>query len=145
MSDLSTAIKIAVHAHEGQTDKAGLPYILHPLRVMLAMETEADRIVAVLHDVAEDHEDGWQWIHEGCFTEAILDAIDSVTRRPGETYEDFIERAKDNTIGRRVKLADLADNMLPGRRASLSTNLLTRYERALASLRPNPPSEGEGK
>lgn len=52
--NLEKAIRIAASAHEGQRDKGGHPYILHPLRVMLAMSTEAERIVAILHDVVED-------------------------------------------------------------------------------------------
>ena len=54
MSMLDRAIEIAVQAHSGQLDKGGAPYILHPLRVMLRMATEEERIVAVLHDVVED-------------------------------------------------------------------------------------------
>ena len=53
---LGLAIKIAVNAHEGQTDKGGNPYILHPLRVMMSVESESEKIVAILHDVVEDSE-----------------------------------------------------------------------------------------
>ncbi len=56
MSTLERAITIAATAHAGQIDKAGAPYILHPLRVMLRVTTEAERITAVLHDVIEDCE-----------------------------------------------------------------------------------------
>ena len=52
--NLEKAIKIAVEAHTGQVDKGGNPYILHPLRVMLSLDTEEERIVGVLHDVVED-------------------------------------------------------------------------------------------
>ena len=51
---LGLAIKIAVNVHEGQTDKGGNPYILHPLRVMMSVESESEKIVAILHDVVED-------------------------------------------------------------------------------------------
>ncbi len=54
MSNLQKAISIAVEAHKGQTDKGGSPYILHPLRVMMSLETEEEMIVGVLHDVVED-------------------------------------------------------------------------------------------
>lgn len=113
MSTLQRAIEIAVEAHRGQVDKAGAPYILHPLRVMLSLPDEA-RIVGVLHDVVEDCE---EWTLERLrgegFSSMVLDAIDSVTKRPDEmdNYFAFVERASRNAIGRDVKIADLRDNM----------------------------------
>lgn len=107
---LSKAINIATDAHNGQVDKAGEPYILHPLRVMLSMSDNESRIVAVLHDTVED-----TWVtldllqHEG-FNQDIIDAIDCLTRRKDENYMDFIKRCKGNPIARMVKLADLNDN-----------------------------------
>src|SRR6187399_2146094 len=111
MSTLERAIAIAASAHEGQHDKAGAPYILHPLRVMLRVKTNAERITAVLHDVVEDYE-GWSFerlLEEG-FSTDIIEALKSVTKREGENYEDFVKRACENPIGRRVKLSDLRDN-----------------------------------
>jgi len=58
MSTLERAIAIAAEGHAGQLDKAGAPYVLHPLRLMLAVKTLDERIVAVLHDVVEDCPDG---------------------------------------------------------------------------------------
>jgi (p)ppGpp synthase/HD superfamily hydrolase len=43
MSTLEHAIAIAAKAHTGQVDKAGAPYILHPLRMMLALATNEAR------------------------------------------------------------------------------------------------------
>lgn len=112
MSGLEHAIAIAAEAHAGQVDKAGESYILHPLRVMLAMGPNDDqRIAAVLHDVVEDCP-GWtidRLRGEG-FSETALEAIDAVTRRTDETYDAFIERSSKNAIGRLVKIADLRDN-----------------------------------
>ena len=54
MSLLEKALAIAVEAHRGQKDRAGKPYILHPLRVMGRVSTEDEQIVAILHDVVED-------------------------------------------------------------------------------------------
>ncbi len=112
MSTLERAIAIAAEAHAGQLDKAGEPYILHPLRVMLALETTEDRIVGVLHDVVEDNV-AWPLaaLRAEGFSEAVLEAIDAVSRREGEDYAAFVHRAAQNEIGRRVKIADLADNM----------------------------------
>ena len=113
MSLLENAIAIAVEAHQGQKDKAGHPYILHPLRVMFRVETEDERTVAILHDVVEDHEDVWSVdkLRQSGFPQRILDALDCVTKRKGETYEQFVERSASNPIALRVKLADLEDNM----------------------------------
>jgi (p)ppGpp synthase/HD superfamily hydrolase len=110
MNTLERAIAIAAKAHEGQTDKGGAPYILHPLRVMMQMRTENEKIVAVLHDVLEDTNATPDDLRAEGFSEPILMALDSVTRRDGEPYEAFIQRAKDNPIGRAVKIADLIDN-----------------------------------
>ncbi|WP_440110242.1 HD domain-containing protein [Paenibacillus sp. QZ-Y1] len=111
MPNLNVAIKIAAEAHMGQFDKAGDPYILHPLRVMMHLNTEAERIVGVLHDVLEDTEVNVTELLKQGFSGQVIEALGSVTRRKDETYFDFIQRAKQNEIGRKVKLADLKDNM----------------------------------
>jgi (p)ppGpp synthase/HD superfamily hydrolase len=110
--NLERAIEIAVTAHRGQVDKSGAPYILHPLRVMLGVKTDGERIVAVLHDVVEDCEE-WplERLREEELSKELAAALESVTRNDGETYTEFIERSKSNAIGRRVKAADLRDNM----------------------------------
>jgi len=110
-SNLSLAIRIATEAHDGQEDKGGAPYILHPLRVMMAVEGDRERIAAVLHDVAEDCAD-WPLsrIREQPFSGAVCAALDALTRRPGEDYWDFIDRCGDDPIARVVKMADLKDN-----------------------------------
>lgn len=110
MSTLERAVVIAAEAHAGQVDKAGAPYILHPLRLMLQMDKTEDRIVAVLHDVVEDTDWTLEGLRKEGFSRVIIDAIDSVTRRPYEDYDDFVQRSIQNPIGSRVKLADLRDN-----------------------------------
>lgn len=111
MSNLNVAIKIAAEAHMGQSDKAGDPYILHPLRVMMQLDTETERIVGVLHDVLEDTTvDVTELLKQG-FSGQVIEAMDSVTRRKEESYFEFIQRAKRNPIGKKVKIADLKDNM----------------------------------
>src|SRR5689334_3011231 len=113
---LEDAIAIAATVHKGQTDKAGAPYILHPLRLMMQMKTEAEMMVAVLHDVVEDsreQEDGWTFekLRAAGFSDEVLAALDCVTNRTGESYDEFIIRAAANPVARRVKIADLEDNM----------------------------------
>jgi len=108
---LEDAIAIAVEAHRGQTNKAGAPYILHPLRVLLAVATEEERMAAVLHDVLEDS--GWTLarFRQRGVPEPVLEALDGLTCREGESYEAFVARAAGNPISRQVKLAGLEGNM----------------------------------
>ncbi|MBI1211195.1 MAG: GTP pyrophosphokinase [Alphaproteobacteria bacterium] len=154
MSTLERAIEIAVSAHKGQKDKAGRPYVLHPLRVMFSLESDDERIVGVLHDVVEDSPD---WTFERLAAEGfpprIIDALRLVTKSPADeaaiggtrdpeekylAYEAFVLRAAQNPIGRRVKLADLTDNADLSR-ISMPTAAdrarLERYRRAIAKLK----------
>lgn len=110
-SNLSLAIRIATEAHDGQEDKGGAPYILHPLRVMLAVNGPRERIAAILHDVAEDCPE-WplERLKQQPFSGAVCDALDALTRRQGEDYWEFIDRCGADPIARMVKLADLKDN-----------------------------------
>jgi (p)ppGpp synthase/HD superfamily hydrolase len=111
MSTLERAIVIAAESHAGAIDKAGAPCILHCLRVMLAMNETNERIVGVLHDVVEDCAGlTFERIRAEGFSEEVIAALDSVTKRDGEEYFSFVRRAAANPIGRKVKLADLNDN-----------------------------------
>jgi len=110
MSTLERAIQIAARAHEGQVDKAGAPYILHPLRVMLSVEGEEQRIAAILHDVLEDTSVTEQDLRAEGYSDSVLAALAHLTRLPTESYEEFIDRACQHPIARSVKLADLYDN-----------------------------------
>ena len=134
---LEDAIRLAVEAHHGQRDKNGQPYILHPLRVMFRLDTEPERIVGVLHDVIEDTEYTPDDLLKLGYSEEILQALDGVTRREGESYEDFVLRSKANSISRRVKIADLEDNMDIRRMIGVTPKdmeRLARYRKAWAEL-----------
>src|ERR1700676_2739253 len=93
--NLERAIKIAVLAHKGASDKSGGPYILHPLRLMLGIEDIEGKIVAILHDVVEDskppHRWGLQELEAEGFSAKVIEALDCVTKRQDEPYEAFIE------------------------------------------------------
>ena len=135
--NLERAIEIAVVAHKGQKDKSGAPYILHPLRVMLSLSSDEDRIVGVLHDVVEDTPWTFDQLREEGFPEEVLAALDTVTVRENEDYPDFISRSASNSIGRRVKIEDLRDNMDLSRIAEPTEkdfNRIEKYERALSQL-----------
>ena len=111
MSTLEKAILIATKTHKGQVDKAGEPYILHPLRVMMSVNSLEEKIVAVLHDVIEDSDMLPTYLFKFGFSEEIIDALEYLTKRKGEKYQDFIIRVSDNRLATIVKLADLNDNM----------------------------------
>jgi (p)ppGpp synthase/HD superfamily hydrolase len=138
MSTLERAIAIAAEAHAGAVDKAGKPYILHPIRVMLQMATNDERIVAVLHDVVEDCK-AWTLdrLRAEGFSDEVVRGVDAVTKREGETYEAFVLRGSADPLGKRVKLADLRDNLNLSRIAEPSAKdheRIAKYQRALASL-----------
>lgn len=129
MSDLEKAIHFATRAHEGQIDRYGKPFILHPLRMMMRMETESEKIVSVLHDVVEKSNRTLEDLRREGFHEEIIDAVDRLTKRPGEDYENHIERTKSHPLSRKVKIADLEDNMDPKRIIDFSKEDKKRLER----------------
>ncbi len=139
MSTLERAIEIAASAHAGSIDKGGQPYILHPLRVMLSVQSSDERIAAVLHDVVEDTDWTLEALRDEGFSVAVLNALDALTKREAEDYMDFVRRASQDAIARKVKLADLRDNMDLSRLPSPSERdhaRLAKYQRALRLLEP---------
>jgi (p)ppGpp synthase/HD superfamily hydrolase len=141
MPTLEQAIALAVEAHRGQMDKNGAPYILHPLRVMFRLEQDLDRIVGILHDVVEDTDYTFEDLRRMGYAEEVITALDGVTRRDGETYDEFVTRSRAHPVSRRVKLADLEDNMDVRRMAAELTQedfeRLKRYRRAWEKLTRN--------
>ncbi len=138
MSDLERAIEIAASAHRGHVDKAGKPYILHPLSLMLQFHDLDAMIVAVLHDTVEDSALTLGNLKEAGFSDEVVAAIDALTRREEESYEEFIQRLSPNPLARRVKLADLEHNMDVRRIGSVTSEDLERvekYHRAWLELR----------
>ena len=111
MATLERAIEIAKAAHAGQLDKAGKPYIFHPLRVMQRMSSDQEKIVAVLHDVVEDSSVTLEDLKCEGFQHDVVQAVDALTKRPGETRLEAAARAAAHPLARVVKLADNAENM----------------------------------
>ena len=137
--DLKPAFEIAVQVHGSQRDKAGLPYLGHLFRVMEQMETDEERVVAILHDVLEDGPGGIERISTQCrissvYGDDVLEAIFSLTRDPGEPYSDYIRRLSTNPLAVKVKFADLTDNMNPQRLRKLprdeANRLFDKYTNA---------------
>jgi (p)ppGpp synthase/HD superfamily hydrolase len=132
---LEDALALALEAHRGQVYPAPdpEPYILHPIRVMLGVSLPEARIVAVLHDVVEDTDLTLKTLKDHGFGLRILEAVDSLTRRPGEAYEDYVRRLASNPIAREVKLSDLQDNLANNRllpRTDDNLARIARYEHA---------------
>jgi (p)ppGpp synthase/HD superfamily hydrolase len=137
MATLERAIEIAARAHAGQVDKAGQPYVLHPLRMMLAVTTPEARMAAVLHDVVEDTAVTLDELRAEGFPASVLEAVEALTKREGEDYEAFIRRVAPNPIAREVKLADLRDNSDLSRIAEPTERdreRIRKYQRAIAYL-----------
>lgn len=107
---LEKAILLAARSHCGQTDKAGQPYILHALRVMMMLDTMEERVVGVLHDVVEDTPVTLDDLRREGFSENIVRAVDTLTKRRGETRLEAAVRASKDPLARQVKLADNTDN-----------------------------------
>ena len=138
---LEQAIGIALKAHLGQPDKAGKPYILHPLRVMMSVESpslDSARIVAVLHDVVEDSE----WVVERLDAEFGLTseeqaALQLLTHGDDEDYDAYVNRLASNSLARAVKVADLRDNLDVTRLEEVTdrdAKRITKYVRSLRKL-----------
>ena len=130
MSNLTAAIMLATAAHNNQVDKSGEPYILHPLRVMLSLDTEEERIVGVLHDVIEDTHYTFKTLENMGFSERILDALNAISKIESETHKEYIRRVSLNSLAVRVKLKDLEDNMSIWRLKNLpkeNLGLMKRY------------------
>lgn len=137
MPTLEDSIVVAAQAYRGETDKAGRPLILHALRVMFCLDSDLERIVGVLHDVIEDGGYSLDRLRAMGYSEEVLRALDCLTKREGETYDQFVERIKTDPIARRVKIADLRDNLDVARLPKVTEEDLERlrkYEKALVQL-----------
>ena len=123
------AVSIATKAHSGQVDKAGSPYIKHPLLVASAFSDEPHIVVALLHDVVEDTDITLAQLTSYGFPSDIIQAIDAITRRQGESYTEYLTRVRANSIAREVKLADLRHNMDLSRISHPTQKDYTRLEK----------------
>jgi (p)ppGpp synthase/HD superfamily hydrolase len=138
-ASVEDAILIAARAHRGQRypSPEDEPYIFHPLRVMMECSDPVDQMAAVLHDVVEDTDIELGDLIDAGFPDDVLVAVDSLTHRTGELYDDYIERLAANGVARRVKVIDLRQNLPNNRRIAGSgkkDERIDRYERALARL-----------
>ena len=137
MATLERAIEIAVEAHKGQKDKAGNPYILHPLRLMFQMKTDNERMAAVLHDVVEDSDWTLDDLRKENFDNEVIDAVNLLTRDDNDSYEEFVQKAASNPISKAVKSADITDNLDLSRISKMTekdVDRVKKYQRVLKIL-----------
>ncbi len=131
---LKIALDLAAKFHDNQLDKSGAPYIMHPTRVMLACNTDEERIVAILHDLLEHTTITQPELALKGFSEEILDAVVALTKLEDDIYDDYIDRVLDNPLACRVKLADLCDNsaliLLSDKLKKKDLRRLEKYQRA---------------
>ena len=133
---LAKAIEIALEAHKGATDKAGMPYAGHIMRVMQAGRTLDEKIVGVLHDLVEDTHWTFDMLLEEGFPPHIVDALRCVTKmHDDEPYEEFIKRVKTNPLAVAVKINDLTDNMDIRRLSELTDKDAKRLRKYLKAYR----------
>ncbi len=134
---LDATIRFAHNQHYGQVDKAGQPYILHVFRVMLSFTAEAERTVALLHNVVKDCGVTLDYLQKMRYPAEVIEAVDCVTKRPKEAddYDAFIRRvAAGPILARRVKIADLKDNADLSRFSSPSDDDRTRSAKYTAAI-----------
>jgi len=134
MSNYELALKIATEAHKGQVDKAGVPYINHPLTVASLVDTEEEKIVALLHDTIEDTSITEQDLLNYGFSNKIVEAVKLLTHNKNVPYMDYVAKIKDNELARKVKIADLTHNSDLSRLKEITDKDKKRYEKYQKAL-----------
>lgn len=109
---LSAMLVIATNGHAGQFDKAGLPYILHPLKVFHYLKSDDEELgcIAIGHDLFEDTDVTAQQLREAGVSERVIDGIYALTKMPGETLAEYKAKVKANPDAILVKMSDLRHN-----------------------------------
>ncbi|MDU7496736.1 HD domain-containing protein [Sneathia sanguinegens] len=134
MNKYELALKIATEAHKGQVDKAGVPYINHPLTVASLVDTEEEKIVALLHDTIEDTNITEQDLLNYGFSNKIVEAVKLLTHNKNVPYMDYVAKIKDNELARKVKIADLTHNSDLSRLKEITEKDKKRYEKYQKAL-----------
>lgn len=129
---INEAVLVAVAHHATQVDKQGQPYLMHLVRVAGRCQDEIEMVVAILHDTVEDTDLTLAEIR-GLFGDEVAEAVDHLTKRDGEPYDEFIERAKQNPLAARIKTRDVVDHLRRETEA-IPLGLRNRYRLAYRSL-----------
>lgn len=134
------ALLIMWQVHKEQVDKGGMPYVFHPFSVAQQMETEEETVVALLHDVIEDSKytlEDIKYTFEQRGEElrgGEAQALKLLTRNKEEDYSDYVERIKWQPIARKVKIADLKENLNTDRMGFVDELHIQKYRKALKIL-----------
>jgi (p)ppGpp synthase/HD superfamily hydrolase len=123
------AMKFAYQAHQGQTDKSGLPYIYHPMHIAEQMEDESTTVCALLHDVVEDTHYTLEDLIKQGYPSEIIEALSLLTHNKDISYMDYVRKIKSNKIASTVKLADLQHNSDLSRLEVIDDDALKRIEK----------------
>lgn len=129
MNRFEKIITFVMGKHKGQVDKAGKPYIIHPLTVALGCNTESAKIVALCHDVLEDTDATVEELKEIGLTDEEVDAVLLLTKPDKEDYMVYVKRLSQNEIAREVKMSDLNHNMDLSRLKTITEKDLKRVEK----------------
>jgi (p)ppGpp synthase/HD superfamily hydrolase len=109
--------------------------VAHALRVARQLQDDGDAwLVGLLHDVLEDTDLTADDLVASGVPSQVVEAVVVLTKRPDEPYDRYIERIAGNELARRVKLADLRDNL--AQTDERERPLRLRYEGALRKLSP---------
>lgn len=123
------AIKISFNAHKNQVDKSGMPYVFHPFHLAEQMDDEYSVCVALLHDVIEDTDIMIEDLKAEGFPKEVINAIELLTHSDSVPYLDYVKTIKNNSIARKVKLADLKHNSDLSRLDNIDDKALERVEK----------------
>lgn len=97
---LSKMLVIATNAHAGQFDKGGVPYILHPLKVMYYLKSDDEELqcMALGHDVIEDTDVTYEDLINAGISERVIVGIAALTKQPGQTLQQYKDRIFSNKM-----------------------------------------------
>lgn len=132
---IDIALAIARKAHAGQVDKAGVDYIQHPLYVASQVKTEQEKAIALLHDVLEDSDITVADLLAYGLSNKVVTAVQTLTKKKGQSYQEYLEKVKSNNLARVVKLADLKHNSDLSRLKSVSNTDYERVEKYKNAIR----------
>lgn len=135
-NSIEKALEIAASAHRFQKDKAGKPYIMHPMTLAVNMRSDDEIITALLHDVLEDSEVTEDYLSD-YFSDNIIEALQLLTHEKGTDYFEYIHKIRENELAKAVKVQDLIHNSDLSRLHTVTPKDIARckkYKKALAIL-----------
>jgi (p)ppGpp synthase/HD superfamily hydrolase len=109
---LAKALALSADKHSGQFDKGGMPYFLHCSKVMYLIKSDDLELmcIAVMHDLMEDTDVTSHDLYTMGFTERVVEGVRALTKKPGQSYEEYLAIIKSNPDAIKVKLSDLRHN-----------------------------------